>query len=185
MTNETRQKQELGGIVPDFSLPLISGGQHSLTALLENRKGAVVVFWSDTCSHCVRYDGFLNGFAGRHPEIGFVAIAARHGESSDSIRAAVQERQLTFPIVHDQGGTTARLWYAQQTPRAYLVAPDRRLLYRGAIDNFKFPDDREYVAYLEPAIEEFLAGKPVSRPETASFGCAVQSVYYILPKPIA
>jgi len=56
------------------------------------------------------------------------------------------------------------------------------LLYRGAIDNFKYPRDPEYAPYLETAISEFLAGKPVQRAETSSFGCAIQSVYYTLPK---
>ena len=54
--------------------------------------------------------------------------------------------------------------------------------YRGAIDNFQFAGNPEYEEYLEPAISEFLAGRPVSQPETASFGCAIQSVYYQLPK---
>jgi len=58
------------------------------------------------------------------------------------------------------------------------------LRYRGAIDNFKYPQDPEYVAYLDPAIRQFLDGKPISRTETASFGCAIQSVYYNLPKAL-
>ena len=58
----------------------------------------------------------------------------------------------------------------------------RVLLYRGAIDNFKYPGDPEYVGHLETAISEFLAGQPVKRTETSSFGCAIQSVYYTLPK---
>ena len=36
---------------------------------------------------------------------------------------------------------------------------NRVLLYRGAIDNYKFPKDPEHMAYLEPAIGEFLSGK--------------------------
>jgi hypothetical protein len=60
----------------------------------------------------------------------------------------------------------------------------RTLLYRGAIDNFKYPGDPEYLAYLDPAVNSFLAGEPIARKETASFGCAIQSVYYILPKPL-
>ena len=57
-------------------------------------------------------------------------------------------------------------------------------LYRGAIDNFKYPEDNEYEAYLEPAIEQMLAGKPIARPEVPSFGCAIQSVYYTIPRPL-
>jgi thiol-disulfide isomerase/thioredoxin len=178
-------KQVIGGQVVDFSLPLISGGTRNLASVLEGKKGAVIVFWSDTCSHCVRYDPYLNGFASRHPELGFVAVASRHGETLESVRAAVQERNLVFPILHDQGGAVAKEWFTQQTPRAFLIDAERRLLYRGAIDNFKFAPDPEFQGYLEPAISEFLAGQSVSRPETASFGCAIQSVYYILPKPLA
>jgi hypothetical protein len=57
-------------------------------------------------------------------------------------------------------------------------------MYRGAIDNYKFPGDATYLAYLEPAIGQFMSGQPVRQTETASFGCAIQSVYYILPRPL-
>jgi len=78
----------------------------------------------------------------------------------------------------------ARELFTQQTPRAFLVDAESRLLYRGAIDNFKYPEDNEYEAYLEPAIEQMLAGKPIARPEVPSFGCAIQSVYYTIPRPL-
>ena len=91
---------------------------------------------------------------------------------------------MIFPLLHDASGAVARQWYTQQTPRAFLIDPDKNLFYRGAIDNFKYPEDSEYQAYLEPAIASFLAGEPIARKETASFGCAIQSVYYILPKPL-
>ena len=42
----------------------------------------------------------------------------------------------------------------------------------------------EYVGYLEPAIDQFLKGEPIARTETASYGCAIQSVYYILPRAL-
>jgi hypothetical protein len=100
------------------------------------------------------------------------------------IQASAVERKLSFPIVHDAPAAVARQWYTQQTPRVFLIDKDRKLLYRGAIDNFKLPDDSEYTPYLEPAIASFLAGEPIARPETASFGCAIFSVYYILPKPL-
>ncbi len=179
------QKQSIGGYVPEIELPSIGGGSLSLSSSLEGRKGAVVVFWSETCSHCIRYDSFLNGFGARHPDLGMIAVASRQGENFDQIRATAAKRNLVFPILYDSGGSVAQQWYTQQTPRAFLVDPNRRLLYRGAIDNFKYPEDPEYQGYLEPAIHAFLAGKPIERSETASFGCAIQSVYYILPKPLA
>jgi thiol-disulfide isomerase/thioredoxin len=160
----------------------VSGGEINLSALLEGKKGAVVVFWSGVCSHCIRYDAYLNGFAERHPDLALAVIASRAGEMPEQIRKTMAERGILFPIAHDQGSSVARRWSTEQTPRAFLIDAGRVLLYRGAIDNFKYPGDPEYVAHLDTAISEFLDGKPVKRAETSSFGCAIQSVYYTLPK---
>lgn len=175
--------QQLGGTVPNVVLPSLSSESRNLDESLRDKKGAVVLFWSETCSHCVRYDKQLNAFATSHPELALFTICSRKGEAAADIRAAVARRGLEFPIAHDADGAVAREWHTQQTPRAFLVDRERRLLYRGAIDNFRFPEDPEYAAYLEPAIESFLAGEPIARNETASFGCAIESVYYIMPKP--
>lgn len=171
-------------MVDDFTLPALSGGQRSLSSYLAEKKGAVVVFWSSVCSHCVRYDGYLSGFEAQHPELALVVVASRQGETMEQIRKTGAERKLSFPILHDGSSAVAREWFTEQTPRVFLLDADRRLLYRGAIDNFKFASDATYLAYLEPAIAEFLAGKPIRQTETASFGCAIQSVYYILPRPL-
>lgn len=176
--------QQIGGPVSDFSLPDIHGRQTRLDTLLEGKRGGVLVFWSGVCSHCVRYDAYLNTFAARHPELGFAIVASRHGEGVEQIRATMAERRLTFPVLHDAGGKTAGAWFTQQTPRVFLIDANRTLLYRGAIDNFKYPEDPEHIPYLEPAIDQFLSGQTLTRNETASFGCAIQSVYYILPKAL-
>src|SRR5712664_3093708 len=185
MTSSHDHKQEFGRPVADFSLASIDGSaQRTPQDYLAGKKGAVVVFWSGVCTHCVRYDPYFNSFAESHPQLGFVAIASRHGETSDQMLEAVKHRHLRFPILFDPSGAVARQWYLQQTPRCYLIAPDRALLYRGAIDNFNHPRDSEYLAYLEPAIAAFLGGEPIARAETASFGCAIQTVYYQLPKQL-
>jgi peroxiredoxin len=169
--------------VSDFRLPLTGGGEGSLGAALGGRRGAVVLFWSGVCSHCQRYDGYLNDFAARHPELALVVVAARQGESRRDLECTAAERGLRFPILCDAGLATAHAWRVEQTPRAFLVDGERRLLYRGAIDNFKYPSDPEHRPYLEAAIDDFLNHRPVARPETPSFGCAIESVYYEMPKP--
>jgi len=174
--------QEIGGLAGPFTLPGVNGGQINLSTLLDAKKGAVVVFWSGVCSHCIRYDGYLNSFTERHPELALAVIASRAGETPEQIRKTMAERGILFPIGHDQGSVVARQWSTEQTPRAFLVDSGGVLHYRGAIDNFKYPGDPEYVGHLETAISEFLEGKPVKRAETSSFGCAIQSVYYTLPK---
>jgi peroxiredoxin len=182
--SSTLKTQVIGCTVDDFSRPNIRGGEQSLTGALDGKKGAVVLFWSGICSHCTRYDSYLNGFEERHPELALFGIASRSGETAEQLLKVCTDRGLMFPILHDAGSALAREWFTQQTPRAFLVDSERKLLYRGAIDNFKYPGDPRIVDYLEPAIAEFLSGQPVGRSETASFGCAIQSVYYLLPKSL-
>jgi len=179
-----QKNQEIGAAVPDFVLQNVNGDEQSLSGFLRAKNGGVVIFWSGVCSHCVRYDGYLNSFGVRHPGLALVAVASRHGETPEQIRKTAGERGLVFPILHDPGSVVARQWFTQQTPRVFLVDSHRALLYRGAIDNYKYPDDPLHVPHLEPAIDDFLTGRPVERNETASFGCAIQSVYYILPKTL-
>jgi peroxiredoxin len=181
---EAQVGQRIGLPLEDFSLQRVGGGMETLSQYLSGKKGGLVVFWSGVCSHCGRYDAYFNGFAERRPELGFVAVAPRQNETVEMIRKTCADRKLTFPILYDPGGRIAARWFAQQTPRVFLLDSNGVLLYRGAIDNFKYPDDLEYVAYLEPAISQFLAGEPLARVETASFGCDIRSVYYSLPKAL-
>ena len=181
-----RTEQTIGSVLPDVALPSIVA-PHAVWRLHENAargRGAVIVFWSSVCSHCARYDDYLNGFSRNHPEVAFAAIASRQNETPDDIGKALEARKLTFTALYDEGMQVARELFTQQTPRAFLVDSTATLLYRGAIDNFKYAEDDEYEAYLEPAIDAMLTGKPVPRPEVPSFGCAIQSIYYTIPRPL-
>jgi hypothetical protein len=176
------EQQKFGEPLGDFSLRSLSGPTLTLSSRLEGKRGAVVVIWSSTCSHCVRYDKYFNAFESRYPDLSLTVVSARQGETEDAVQKAAAQRKLSFCIVHDPTASVARRWFTQQTPRAFLIDADRALLYRGAIDNYKYGEDPEYVPYLEPAIDQFLSGSAITRQETASYGCAIQSVYYTLPK---
>src|SRR5712671_1247843 len=90
--------QEIGGLAEDFTLPGVNGGHISLSALLKGKLGAVAVFWSGVCSHCIRYDGYLNSFAQRYPELALAVIASRAGETPEQICKTMTERGIHFPI---------------------------------------------------------------------------------------
>jgi peroxiredoxin len=176
--------QVIGSEAADFSLMDLEGGTRSLRGEVAGYRACVVVFWSCVCSHCLRYDEYLNTFRDRHPDVALLAVASREQETPDELRRAAHQRRLTFPILIDPRGRLARQWFTEQTPRAFLISADMSLQYRGAIDNFQLPADPDYLQYLEPAISDLLAGRPIAQPETASFGCAIQSVYYQLQKTI-
>lgn len=175
--------QAFGERLPGFELPALEGGKVGLDGALERRRGAVVIFWSSVCSHCQRYDGYLNDFAARHGDLALVVIACRQDETAADLRRVATSRALKFPLLRDGDRRVSAEWEVQQTPKVFLLDGERRLRYRGAIDNFKLPDDPEHRPYLEEAIADFAAGREIARQETSSFGCPVQSVYYDIPKP--
>jgi peroxiredoxin len=178
------EEQRFGEPMPSFSLRSADGPTANLDLVIAGKKGAVVVIWSSTCSHCIRYDQYFNEFRHRYPELGLLIVGSRKQETFEGLQKVVRQRKLEFPIAWDPGGELANRWFTRQTPRAFLLDAQGALLYRGAIDNYRFPEDPAWVGYLEPAIRQFLDGKPIERQETVSFGCAVQSVYYDLPKAL-
>jgi peroxiredoxin len=178
------EQQKFGEPLEDFSLRTLDGRTATVDSIVAGKKGAVIVLWSSTCSHCIRYDKYFNAFEERHPDLGLLIVSSRSGEDLEAVKKAAGQRKLNFPIAHDPASEVAGKWFTRQTPRAFLVDPSRALLYRGAVDNYKYTDDPEYIPYLEPAIEQFLSGQPIDKPETASYGCAIQSVYYTLPKAL-
>ena len=155
---EVVEKQAFGEPMEDFELRRLGADETlNLNGLLAGRRGGVVVFWSGVCSHCARYDDRLNRFAEAHPRLALVAVACRQGEDGGQLRAAAAARGLRFPIVLDGDRTVARSWLVRQTPRVFLLDDQRRLIYRGAIDNFKYPRDPEYRPYLDQEVAAFLA----------------------------
>jgi hypothetical protein len=84
----------------------------------------------------------------------------------------VQEKGFNFPYVKDEGGTVARSYGAQCTPHVFLTDEERRLRYRGRIDDSRNPD-RVTISDLRNAIEDLLANRSVGVPETTPFGCSI------------
>ena len=170
--------QRLAETVPDFELFDLGGVSGGPARAVSGRSGAVVVFWSGICSHCQRYDGWLKAFPAQHADLALLVVASRQNESVESLRSVATQRGLDFPIFVDTDRSVARAYCVEQTPRIFLIDTHLRLIYRGAIDNFKYPRDPAHEAYLEEAIADFRAGRALGRPETPSFGCPIESVYY-------
>ena len=77
----------------------------------------------------------------------------------------------------DLDGKVGRAYGARTTPHMYLIDPQGKLIYAGAIDSKPSanPDDiKTAVNYVNQAIGEALEGKPVSQATTRAYGCAVK-----------
>ncbi len=90
----------------------------------------------------------------------------------------IADRKLaSTAVLLDESGQVGRAYGAKTTPHMYIVNPDGVLIYRGAIDDKPstnkddIPGARNYVL---AALDESMAGKPVSMASTTPYGCAVK-----------
>ena len=80
-------------------------------------------------------------------------------------------------VLLDGDGTVGHLYEAKTTPHMYVVNPEGQLIYMGAIDSVKSPDPATIEGatnYVAQALEEAMAGKPVSTPDIHSYGCSIK-----------
>ena len=88
--------------------------------------------------------------------------------------ARAKERGFNFPYLRDESQGIARAYGARFTPEIFVFDKDRELAYHGRIDdNYDDPDDVRR-RDLRKALDEILAGKPVSVPDTEPIGCTVK-----------
>ena len=77
----------------------------------------------------------------------------------------------------DADGKVGQLYGAKRTPELYVINKEGTLVYHGAIDDKKTPDPADIAGaknYVTAALDEVLAGKPVSTPKTEAYGCSVK-----------
>jgi AhpC/TSA family len=77
-------------------------------------------------------------------------------------------------FLFDLDGRIARSYGAKTTPSFFIVNRDGTLAYQGAMDDQVFADDARGHDYVKAALDELLAGHPVSNPETKPQGCAIE-----------
>jgi thioredoxin-related protein len=71
----------------------------------------------------------------------------------------------------------ARLYNAKTTPEMFVIDPQGKLIYAGAIDDRPTTDPEDVHGahnYVSDALTEAMAGKPVATPYTRSYGCSVK-----------
>lgn len=77
----------------------------------------------------------------------------------------------------DEDGTVGKAYQAQTTPEMYLIDPEGKLVYMGAIDDQPSDDLASLQGaknYAREAIDAALAKKPVEPSVTKSYGCSVK-----------
>lgn len=77
----------------------------------------------------------------------------------------------------DESGAVGRAYGARTTPHMYVIDPQGRLVYAGAIDSKPTANPADIATatnHVKVALGEVLAGKPVTTAQTRAYGCSVK-----------
>ena len=173
---------ELGTPAPAFALPdTVSGKTISLDTFAA-RRGLLVMF---VCPHCpfVKHVQAELAAIGRdyaRADLGIVAISSNDvaqfpEDGPDGLRQQARDLGFEFPYCYDESQDVARAYQAACTPDFFLFDADRKLAYRGQLDDSRPGNSVPLTgADLRAAIDAVLAGKPVAGPQKPSIGCNIK-----------
>jgi peroxiredoxin len=159
----------IGQAVPDFEATSMDGQTLSLRTAATEHKAVVVVFISALCPYVNYFADHLRDLDVRYAPLGvlFLGVNSNHWESATEVADNAREHGFVFPIIRDEHHRIADELGAERTPEAYLIDSEGRLRYRGWVKSKQESPD------LQRALDAVLEGRPVPRPVTKAFGCAV------------
>ena len=100
-----------------------------------------------------------------------------HMSPAETNQAKEEKGSAATAVLLDEDGTVGQLYGAKVTPELYVINPEGNLIYAGAIDDKKSVDPADVEGatnYVKRALDEALAGQPVSTPKTEPYGCSVK-----------
>lgn len=170
----------IGSKAPGFSLPATDGKTYSLKDF--DKFDTLVVFF--TCNHCpfvIGSDEITRKTAERFKPKGvaFVGINSnsQNTKPEDSFEKMVkrmQEQKFPWTYLYDQTQDIAKKYGAMRTPHFYVFDKDRKLIYTGRGVDSPRDTSKMKVNDLERALDEHIAGKPISITVTNPIGCNVK-----------
>ena len=180
----------IGQKMPMQDSKIFDTSQESMT-LNEKLKsnGILVVFTSNSCPFVVMWEDRYKLLEEKcmTSGLGMVYInsnqAKRDGDDSvKEMRKHSKEMGYTIPYLIDENSKLANAFGAKTTPHIFLFNREKRLAYKGAIDdNYKSINDVTK-SYLLDALEEVSNQKSVSINNTKAVGCSIKRVRKIKDK---
>jgi len=143
-------------------------------------RAVVLFFTANGCPVARQYASRLNAlretYASRGVEV--FMVNASSGDDRASIMREMRELRVPFlPVLKDDTQGLARHLGAHRTGEAIAIGTqDWTIFYRGAIDDQTAEGAQKpapTARYLETALEDFLAGRPITQAKTTARGCAI------------
>lgn len=175
----------VGQPAPAFTLTDTNGTSHNLADF----KGKTVVLeWiNHECPFVVKHykEGAMQALQKEFTAKGVVWLSIcssapgkqGHMSAADWNKTTQEKGAAPTAVLLDEDGKVGRLYEAKTTPHMYIINPEGILVYAGAIDSIKSTNPADVpkaTNHVRVALEELLAGKPVSTPTTPPYGCSVK-----------
>lgn len=176
---------EIGAPAPGFSLPSAQGKTESLG----NYKGKYVVLeWFNPGCPFVRKHYQSQNMQALQREftkkgvIWLTIDSSAPGEegnlSADAAQKQINDwRMYPTAFLLDQNGKVGHEYGATNTPHMFIIDPDGKLIYKGAIDSKPSTDQADLKTatnYVKAVLTDAMAGKPVENATTKAYGCSVK-----------
>jgi thiol-disulfide isomerase/thioredoxin len=152
LTGEGEPHALLGAPAPDFTLPLLEGGEMNLAA----HKGKEIVildFWATWCGPCVKALPILIEVADAYREKGVVFYAINQQEDPKTIRPFLEKRKLKLTVPLDRQGAVGGLYHVEGIPQTVII--DKQGIVQ-AVHVGLLPDLK---TKLTQELDELLAGR--------------------------
>lgn len=173
---------ELGTKAPDFRLPnAVDGKSYSLDDF-KGAKGLLVMF---ICNHCPYVLHVMSEFKRLETDyaakgLKIVAINANSSKTHpqdgpQNMKTLAQKEGWGFPFLFDESQAVAKAYQAACTPDFFLFSADKKLAYRGQLDDSRPGNGKPVTASdLRAAVEAVITGKPAAKVQKPSVGCNIK-----------
>jgi thiol-disulfide isomerase/thioredoxin len=116
-----------GGKTPPLELADADGRVRKLSEW--QGKTVVVNFWATWCAPCREEMPSLERLRSRAGDRPIDVVAVNVGESPERVAQFTREVPVTFAILFDRAGATAKSWKVRGYPTSYVIGPDGRIRY--------------------------------------------------------
>lgn len=160
----------------NFKLKDYNGKEYQLKDF-KNSKAIVIIFIATQCPVSNAYNSRMEKIYEEYKNkgIAFIGINSNKQESSEEIKEHAKKNNLNFIILKDEKNIVADKFNASVTPEVFILSSNFDILYHGRIDDSR-KEDEVKGHDLKNALDEILANKKVSVPETKAFGCTIKRI---------
>ncbi len=169
----------LGEKAPDFANLVGVDGERCSLSSFDDKQILAIIFSCNGCPTVKAHEDTIRTIQETYSPKGVQLIAINSNNSSMSpadtyvemIKRA-KEKGFNFPYVKDEDRSVARRFGAVCTPHVFVFDRERKLRYRGRIDDSRDPA-KVTTHDLENALDDLLASRAVRTAETKPFGCSI------------